>query len=1371
MTNDRYIPRHLSWIDKNLKTHRVGEHQLPDLIQPLVILGEPGIGKTLLMEKLGEQPGFRFVRATSFLREGNTPKADRLVIDGLDEVAAVKEGDPLHNVLAKLGRCGKPSFVLSCRSAEWRGVTATTDIVDDYGATPLELTLEPLTRDEALTILSRDVAADNAKTALDSLDEADLGDMYKNPLLLGFVSAVIKAHGTIPRTRAKLYAHAVGRLRLEQNPRLANANLAKLSEDAALDAAGAAMAAWLLTGKESLIKNAEPGDDRILPTAELDDLVDVDDVNTVLGSNLFKPEGRRAGKFAPLHRTVAEYLGARWLAKKVDDSGHQTRVIARLFALMAPDGGVPASLRGLHAWLPRFSPRLLGPKAINLDPYGVLRYGDTDGLSVEQARHLLRALKDLSTDDPYFSSGHWGRLSARGLVQSELGEEIRDILIDTDAAAHLRSVLLECLVGSNLSKQLHKDLLEIAREPERVFHERATSVESLAKLEDSTIDWPALAKDLIGLADESSHRLAVQVLTEVGIQHFDDALIADIVIARSGILSKEKREDRHSWVGSFHSLSKKIPNHRINGVLDALAQRILPDHNVEKWWQSDHNWEARRAITTLSEDLIERQLKHDPGAVSPQRLWDWLRALVYENGHPRDDHTAIAEFLRCHDDLRRGVQRLALFGPGATNKLPRAFHLGRLSIGLQIQDSDTLTFLREIAFRKDPSDRDMWRAFVNQFRTAQGVREDVQVVARPYAGEDSELIEFLTSNRKNPLEEEERKFKRQQRERERREEETRTRIRKEYSEHIDEVRAGVFRWVYDPARAYLNMFSDLNREATPAERIAEWLGDELRDAALEGFETVLHKSDLPTAKQVAESYAESKVWNYIYPMLAGVGQRMFAGRGFSDLSSDLLSALAVAAEQELLDDQRGLKGLSDALRAELRRNDDLYEAHVRQRFEPHFRGTHNKHIIGLYSFVRSVDERPLSTRLALEWLSAFTDLPRETEYELVECIVGASREEYPEPWKRLADITRNRLSMNLGETQRVEFWQSLQFLLDPDTAIGKIPAITHETRQWFWSIMGWFHDRLDRRGYAPMATIPQLKWILGSFRSVWPFAERPSGVSSGTTNPWDATNGIRWAINQLATNPSEAAGAALAELRKMPTDGYTNEIQAAIAQQRRVRLEAYFQSPSLLDLKAALENTPPRSAADVQTIVCDELTKLQHRVRGDPLNLVNNFYTDQGKPKTENECRDQMLIALGGLPFGIQVLPETAMPQGSRSDVAFVFSNITVPLEAKGQWHKEVWTAAASQLDRYSIHHQAASKGIYVVFWFGPGAPPGKRIKGHPEGVPTPRTAVEMKAGLERLLPSYRRGDVAIIVLDLTRPKMKANPSRRKAKAKTDQLK
>lgn len=136
MVENSYINRRLSWMDAEGNRHEELEQDILDKFpQPLTVLGAPGLGKTWLMEKLGEREDCCFVRATSFLRRPDAPLEDNrhLVIDGLDEVAAAQEGDPLHNVLKKLSACGKPRFILSCRSVEWRNVTAETDIADDYG--------------------------------------------------------------------------------------------------------------------------------------------------------------------------------------------------------------------------------------------------------------------------------------------------------------------------------------------------------------------------------------------------------------------------------------------------------------------------------------------------------------------------------------------------------------------------------------------------------------------------------------------------------------------------------------------------------------------------------------------------------------------------------------------------------------------------------------------------------------------------------------------------------------------------------------------------------------------------------------------------------------------------------------------------------------------------------------------------------------------------------------------------------------------------------------------------------------------------------------------------------------------------------------
>jgi hypothetical protein len=49
-------------------------------------------------------------------------------------------------------------------------------------------------------------------------------------------------------------------------------------------------------------------------------------------------------------------------------------------------------------------------------------------------------------------------------------------------------------------------------------------------------------------------------------------------------------------------------------------------------------------------------------------------------------------------------------------------------------------------------------------------------------------------------------------------------------------------------------------------------------------------------------------------------------------------------------------------------------------------------------------------------------------------------------------------------------------------------------------------------------------------------------------------------------------------------------------------------------------------------------------------------------------------------------------------------SPVVLVTEVKGQWHTELYTAAAAQLaERYTIYPGAADQGVYLVLWFGAG--------------------------------------------------------------------
>lgn len=1349
-----YIPRTLSWIDSALNARKIKDREvISQFSEPVVILGDPGIGKTWLMEELGKTDGLQLISATSLLRQPDHSDfgGQRLVIDGLDEVASIKEGDPLHNVLTKLIACGKPPFILSCRSAEWKEVTGKFDIADEYGVSPICLELELLSEDEAVAALERRVDQTKARKAIYALKQADLEEFFQNPLYLDFVAAIVKAGGELPETRAGLYEQAVAQLRLEPNDRHKGKGIDALSEEAALDAAGAIMAAILITDASGIAMNSDGAVD--LKLAELSELADIGSMTAVMRSNLFRTISGAPGQFAPMHRTVAEFLGARWLARQVDQHPHSRHLAGRIVGMITAEGGVPSSLRGLHAWLPKFSPMRLGPGAIDRDPYGIIRYGDGDGLNSEQARDLIAALRRLSKFEPWFRGGYWATEAKGGLAQRALLEDIRTIIMDDSETVAFRSLFTEAVAGSDLVSNLSAELAAILFDTKRAYRERHDAGTALAKTPPHGFDWPEALARLLKSKNRDCHRLAAELIDDIGFDAIPDLLIAQVILAHARLFQEKERET--PTFGSFFRLEREFPGERIAAVLDALAATVLPKLNPKKWWGEGYN-ERWSEFAGLVRKLCSRQLAYDASAVSPEQLRNWLGMIEREYMRNDEEVKAIADHLRSDDRLRRGVQHLALLDKRAKEGyFARSYYLSRISSGFGVTDEDARLLLTELVPRNNPADRESWIALVAHFRVDGVIPIDIRKLARPYAKGDQELLDFLSKKpKRGKLEDWEIKDRKNRREREMRKAKNTTTARKNYDDNIDAVRAGEFRWIFAPAQAYLDMYADLERKGSPEGRLEEWLGAEIRDAALDGFEAVLHRSDLPTADQIAQSYAESRVWNFIYPMLAGAGSRHLAGKGFDDLSAELVSALLLGCEQELLSGREQFEGLEDALREHLLRDPAAYEAHWRRKMDPMF--AHKRsHVQGLYRFARTDSERPLSTRLSLEWLERHGDLPLEIERELANCLIGAPRDPQEQRLDGLIAIAKSRLAGMPHDSDRYRYWRGLQFGFDFDESVKGLGDPSTLDRNWLWHLTQTFYNRFgDKDGRIP-ASLAQLEWLVQVFRLLWPYVGRPGGITSGDENPWDATQLIEWAIFQIAKDPSNAATATLRKLRDAHDDGYTGTVQTAIATQRRARLEANFKSPSLAIYKAILcDSGQPQNAADLQAIILGELAFLQARLRGDALNLVNNFYDDNGKPRDENACRDQLLIGLGPtLPFNIQTPSEVAMPQGNRSDGAFVFGGIAVPLECKGQWHRDVWTAAATQLDRfYSIEHKAASKGIYVVFWFGADAPAGRRLRLPPNNVPKPQSAHDMQLALQSLLPIERRADIAIVVLDLTRP-------------------
>lgn len=476
---------HTSYISRSLIRNRGLRDELTireidiDLIDaPVVILGDPGLGKTELTKHLEETLDYVRVPAGTFHRNQNRSRfhikpSQKLIIDGLDEIASSSGLSAIDTVLGKLSEIGQPNFILSCRSADWQGSTDRHKIKADYGVEPVTLHLQPFSYNDAKRFLESYSASIQASDILDELNRRDLSDFYVNPLTLTLVAEIASAGQGLPKGQAELLHRATDLLTSERNPAHQRSSIARASLNDLLDSAGAIFSHLLLSGSAGVTDR--PRGDRpegFVHAGELSEIADSPCSEAALKSRLFQSPDENL--YIPFHRVVAEYLGARWLSKQLSNGVSERRI----FQLLSFAGGVPTALRGIHAWLAHFSPNLAA-RCIRADPYGVLRYGEPEKLPLDKARLLLQSLRSLASEDPYFRSEDWGRRAITGIARTELKEEILTLITAPERHTHLSTLILEGLEGSNLAEVIAPQLLDLLLDEKSAYIERYHAAETL----------------------------------------------------------------------------------------------------------------------------------------------------------------------------------------------------------------------------------------------------------------------------------------------------------------------------------------------------------------------------------------------------------------------------------------------------------------------------------------------------------------------------------------------------------------------------------------------------------------------------------------------------------------------------------------------------------------------------------------------------------------------------------------------------------------------------------------------------------------------------------------------------------------------------
>ena len=338
----------------------------------LVVLGEPGIGKSTLIRQLVQEGAVEWIDgggasstkiaehigAFAQVIQEHSESSSRLVVDQLDECADLGHLPRLiRGADGPITHGSGAGLILGCRATDW-STSLHLAIEKKFGTCQL-VELAPLSREEAIRLASS-AGVDGARL-VDSAVELGAGFLAGVPLTLEMLVRIWMKRGKLSGTARELFAEAT--LLLAEEPADGRMRPATTAPSQIVAVAQRIATHLLLTGRRSIWTGrqleAEPFDLPILSLAGGFESTDVGTFNVepqnledTIASGIFTANGPHRVRFK--HSSLAAFLCASYFRER-EMPASQLRL---LLLNAAPDGthGVPASLRETAAWLAALNP-------------------------------------------------------------------------------------------------------------------------------------------------------------------------------------------------------------------------------------------------------------------------------------------------------------------------------------------------------------------------------------------------------------------------------------------------------------------------------------------------------------------------------------------------------------------------------------------------------------------------------------------------------------------------------------------------------------------------------------------------------------------------------------------------------------------------------------------------------------------------------------------------------------------------------------------------------------------------------------------------------------------------------------------------------
>lgn len=1317
-----------------------------------VLLGDPGAGKTTAFEAewkaLGEKACL--ITARDFLTfepQSHPEWRDKtLFIDGLDEtrVGANDARTPFDQIRRRLDALGKPHFRLSCREADWLGANDRKHIESVSSDSKVTvLRLNPLTDSDIADILNTRADVGNAQTFIALAKDRGVDGLLANPQTLKMLADVVVQGRGWPDSRKKTFDMACRQMVREHNEEheAAQESNSPPVPNRLLDAAGRLCAVQLISGAAGNTLRGQADED--YPAPDQCDYDSPEMLRPALATKLFK--GASDNHFTPVHRHIAEFLGARHLAEVIKSGIPARRIIA---LIAGEDGTVVTEMRGLSAWLAAHC-KDARADLIERDPIGVGLYGDIREFSTDEKCALLESL---NREGVRLGSVFPNVMAFSVLTTSDMESALKTVLNDSNRDQNhqiFTRFVLEILRGGAPLPSLYEILLKIVRDDTWTPSINASALDVLIHncpdSQDKTNDLKTLLADIYAKrVSDPNDELLGTLLIQLYPQDLPPSEVWDYLSGTGDRLffGKYYRFWQASLVG-------KSSDEQVAELLDDLAERLPALRSALR------SHPSRR----LPIRLLARGLKAYGGKIDKERLYNWLDVVESPGveGSWDSDKKAFGEirsWLEQRPDVQKDVFLEGLsrcsesdeFRWQASNiykhlygaDLPPDFGLWCLKQAVTM--ADTQPHVAEVllgwAFERHVDQRS------NEGLSLEVLKEHTRNNETLKAYLDRLLAPPAISPREQEWQEQVQTFSEELRQRD--------------EQQLEYVRSNEVPLRENKAAPDLlhKMAEVYFRDDDGPKAIKdEFQGDHgLIDAALKGLRGTVDREDVPDINEILDLRERGRRHYLDLPFLAGLAELERtapeeAPSRWDD--SQIRKAIAFYYCAALLNYRPEWYRRLLAARPEI-------VAKVQVQFAIcEFRGS-CEHIHKIEELAHDPDHAQVARHASLPVLRAFPPRRTQKQIKYLDDLLWAAIQHADR--SSLQDLIERKLSRkSMNDTQRVH-WLAAGLIVSPrkyndllrDFVQGQEGRILHLTAFFCPQTSALFSSFGESR-IAYELGIPGLGLLIhlvGSY--VGPDLLNADGEFTPAKQASRLVNDL---IQRLAASPSKDASDALDRLLDDSSlSRWRDILSRAQDAQRMIRRDASYRHPTIEQVCQTLNGGTPANPGDLAALVMDRLLELADQIRRGNTDDWRQYWNEPHKkpptPKHEDRCRDALLSDLRQrLPQGVDAQPEGQYANDKRADIRVSYGNFQVPVEIKRNRHRDLWSACKNQLIKlYTSAPDTDGYGIYLVFWFGkdrtPPPPSGTR----------PANAKELKKRIEATLSPAEVRKISVCVIDVSRP-------------------